>query len=120
MRHPYANWIREAAAQIDALGIPPRRQEDIGWKEIHADPPPATSALHEFASLAVELCCFDEERRWGREPKMLIAIVAATEAVSSRRVSQGDLDRLAKFAMGGDANMDQIKFWFQVQFPPTV
>jgi hypothetical protein len=118
LRHKYASWIKEAATQIEALGVPRRRQEDLGWTDFHADPPPATEHLHQFASLAVELCCFDEEGRWGRQEEMLYGIVAATEAVSSTKVPLQDLANLAELAQGGDENMDDIRFWFQVQFPP--
>lgn len=118
MRHKYASWIREVAEQIEVLGVPRKRQEELGWSDFHADPPPATEFLHEFASLAVELCCFDEEGRWGRQNEILYAILTSTETLSSTRVDSHDVEKLVAMVKTGDSQMDGIKFWFQVHFPP--
>jgi hypothetical protein len=118
VRHKYGPWIKEAAARIDALSVPRRRLEELGWLEFQADPPPETPHLHQFASLAVELCCFDEKGRWCRLERLLFAFVAATETLSSIRAPEGELAELYKLALLGATKMDEISFWFQVQFPP--
>lgn len=119
MKHKFAAWIKEATYQVDALQLPRARLDELGWPDFRADPPAATQHLHEFVSTAVELCCFDEEGRWCRLERLLYAFVAAIETVSSIRASETEFAKLYTMCLDGEARMDDIRFWFQVEFPPA-